>query len=75
MKITISQKNYHLGFSRIFNPKTKNAADYFDHIRLPTIDLVANEINSDNFTGNVAEADVYTGGFAKYLNFYFPNRK
>ncbi len=48
--------------------------NYFDYIRLATLELVSNEINSKNLEGNVAELGVYKGKFAKYINFYFKER-
>ena len=45
--------------------------NYFDYIRLATLELVSNEINSKKLDGNVAELGVYKGKFAKYINFYF----
>ncbi len=46
-----------------------------DYIRLSTLELVADEINSNNITGAVAELGVYKGKFARYINRYFPQRK
>ena len=48
--------------------------NYFDYIRLSTLELVSNEINRKNLEGNVAELGVYKGKFARYINQYFPNR-
>ena len=48
--------------------------NYFDYVRLATLELVSAEINSKNLQGNVAELGVYKGKFAKYLNGYFPDR-
>lgn len=49
--------------------------NYFDYVRLATLELVSNEINSKNLKGNVAELGVYKGKFARYINFYFKERK
>lgn len=49
--------------------------NYMDHIRLATLELVANEINTAALPGNVAELGVYKGKFARYINQYFPGRK
>jgi O-methyltransferase len=49
--------------------------NYFDYIRLATLELVSNEINNKNLQGNVAELGVYKGKFARYINLYFPERK
>lgn len=48
--------------------------NYFDYIRLSTLELVSNEINMKGLTGNVAELGVYKGKFARYINKYFPER-
>lgn len=48
--------------------------NYFDYIRLSTLELVATEINNRGLKGNVAELGVYRGGFAKLINEYFPDR-
>ncbi len=48
--------------------------NYFDYIRISTLELVSNEINIKGLKGNVAELGVYKGKFAKYINQYFPDR-
>jgi O-methyltransferase len=48
--------------------------NYFDYIRLSTLELVSNEINAKGIKGNVAELGVYKGKFARYINQYFPDR-
>ncbi|HWB24936.1 MAG TPA: TylF/MycF/NovP-related O-methyltransferase [Chitinophagaceae bacterium] len=48
--------------------------NYFDKVRLATLELVSFEINSRNIEGNVAELGVYKGKFARYINKYFPER-
>jgi len=48
--------------------------DYFDYIRLASLELVSFEINSKKLEGNVAELGVYKGKFARYINQYFPDR-
>jgi O-methyltransferase len=48
--------------------------NYFDYIRISTLELVSNEINLKGLKGNVAELGVYKGKFAKYINQYFPDR-
>ena len=64
--------NYSLNYS-----KRKRIIDrnYMDYIRLSTLELVANEINSNQIKGAVAELGVYKGKFARYINRYFPDRK
>jgi O-methyltransferase len=49
--------------------------NYFDYIRLATLELVSAEIEGRKLDGNVAELGVYKGKFARYINTYFPNRK
>jgi O-methyltransferase len=46
-----------------------------DYIRLSSLELVADEINSLGIEGNVAELGVYRGDFAKWINEAFPDRK
>ena len=49
--------------------------NYMDYIRLSTLELVAEEMNSQKLIGAVAELGVYKGKFARYINKYFPERK
>jgi O-methyltransferase len=49
--------------------------NYFDYIRLSTLELISFEINKKGLKGNVAELGVYKGKFARYINQYFPERK
>jgi len=46
-----------------------------DYIRMSTLELCANEILSNNVSGNTAELGVYRGDFAKEINSVFPDRK
>jgi O-methyltransferase len=48
--------------------------NYFDYIRISTLELVSFEINKKNLKGNVAELGVYKGKFARYINLYFKDR-
>ena len=48
--------------------------NYYDYVRLSTLELVSYEINSRGLTGSVAELGVYKGKFARYINQYFPER-
>jgi len=48
--------------------------NYFDHVRLSTLELISYEISKKNLKGNVAELGVYKGKFARYINQYFPER-
>lgn len=49
--------------------------NYFDQVRLSSLELASFEINQRGLQGDVAEVGVYKGKFAKYLNQYFPDRK
>jgi O-methyltransferase len=49
--------------------------NYFDYIRLATLELASHEIKKKELKGQVAELGVYKGKFAKYINQYFPDRK
>jgi O-methyltransferase len=49
--------------------------NYFDYIRLSSLELASYEINKKQLKGNVAELGVYKGKFARYINLYFPDRK
>src|SRR4028118_288671 len=48
--------------------------NYFDYIRLATLELVSHELRGKHPGGHVAELGVYKGKFAKYINQYFPER-
>jgi len=48
--------------------------NYFDKVRIATLELVSFEINSKMLEGSVAEVGVYKGKFARYINKYFPER-
>jgi O-methyltransferase len=49
--------------------------NYFDYIRLSTLELVSEEISRKKLIGEVAELGVYKGKFARHINQFFPNRK
>jgi O-methyltransferase len=49
-------------------------SNYYDYVRLSTLELVSHEINSRGLAGSVAEVGVYKGKFARYINQYFPDR-
>jgi len=71
-----SKKNIRLTHSLSFlSRKRKIDKNYMDYIRLATLELVAEEVNSKNIPGAVAELGVYKGKFARYINQYFPSRK
>jgi O-methyltransferase len=48
--------------------------NYFDYIRLSTLELISHEIKKNNIAGNAAELGVYKGKFARYINHFFPDR-
>ena len=48
--------------------------NYYDYVRLATLELISNEIYRRNTIGNVAELGVYKGKFARYINRFFPDR-
>jgi O-methyltransferase len=48
--------------------------NYFDYIRLSSLELVSHEIHLHKLKGSVAELGVYKGKFAKYINQYFSDR-
>src|ERR1022692_3821606 len=59
---------------RYLHRERKVDRNYFDYIRLSTLELVSHEINRKNLEGSVAELGVYKGKFARYINQYFPKR-
>ena len=48
--------------------------NYFDYVRLSTLELISFEIRNKKLQGNVAELGVYKGKFARYINRYFSDR-
>jgi len=48
--------------------------NYFDYIRLATLELISYEIRTKKLLGNTAELGVYKGKFARYINQYFPDK-
>lgn len=46
-----------------------------DFIRISLLELVSNEIKEKGLPGAIAELGVYYGGFARYLNELFPDKK
>lgn len=74
-KFLFSQKA-HLSYSLRYSERKRDIdIHYLDYIRVATLELISNEINKKNLSGNVAEVGVYKGKFAKYINQYFPSRK
>ena len=45
-----------------------------DYVRYSTFQLAVQEINDAKLAGDVAEAGVFRGDFAQYINYAFPNR-
>ncbi len=69
------KKNVFIGNSLNFLQRQRQIdRNYFDYIRIATLELVSNEINQKNLEGSVAELGVYKGKFARYINQYFPER-
>ena len=69
------KKNIFIGNSLSFlHRKRKIDRNYFDNIRLSTLELISYEIGRKNLEGSVAELGVYKGKFARYINQYFPER-
>jgi len=48
--------------------------NYFDYVRLSTLELISYEIKKRGIKGSVAELGVYKGKFARYINTYFSDR-
>lgn len=49
--------------------------NYFDYVRLASLELISHEIKKKNLKGSIAELGVYKGKFARFINLYFPDRK
>lgn len=72
---TLQRKNIIITSSLGYlNRKREIDKNYFDYVRLATLELISNEINKKNLQGNTAELGVYKGKFARYINQYFPDR-
>lgn len=71
----LKSKNIFIGNSLDYlHRERKIDKNYFDYIRLSTLELVSNEIKRKELEGNVAELGVYKGKFARYINQYFPDK-
>ncbi len=71
----LRKRNIFIGSSLVYLKRERVIdRNYFDYIRLATLELVSHEINRKNLNGNVAELGVYKGKFARYINQYFPGR-
>lgn len=69
------KKNIFIGNSLSFLQRKRQIdKNYFDYIRLATLELVSHEISKRHLQGSVAELGVYKGKFARYINQYFPDR-
>lgn len=67
-KIIISESLTYLARERVID------RNYFDKVRLATLELLSYEIERKGLIGNVAELGVYKGKFARYINSYFATR-
>ena len=70
------KKNLHLIKSLCYADRKPlfNTA-HLDYVKVGILELCAREIYSRKIEGSVAELGVYQGGFAKYINQAFPNKK
>ena len=60
--------------TNVWKEKIKEYYDR-DYVRLRTMEFVVKEIKKRNIIGNIAEAGVFRGEFAQYLNLAFPEKK
>jgi O-methyltransferase len=73
---TLHKQHIFMGASLDYLQRRRNLdKNYFDYIRLSTLELVSHEIQTKGLKGNVAELGVYKGKFARYINQYFPERR
>jgi O-methyltransferase len=71
----LRKRNIFIGSSLAYLGRKRTIdRNYFDYIRLSTLELVSYEINRKKLEGSVAELGVYQGKFARYINQYFPDR-
>jgi O-methyltransferase len=71
----LNKKNIFLSSSLAYLKRERNIdKNYFDYVRLATLELVSYEIHKKQLKGNIAELGVYKGKFARYMNQYFPDR-
>jgi O-methyltransferase len=71
----LQKKNIFISSSLSFLQRNRNFdKNYFDYVRLATLELISYEINKKKLSGNTAELGVYKGKFARYINQYFPER-
>jgi O-methyltransferase len=72
----LSRKNIYLikGLSYL-GREPKIPLNNLDYVRVATLELLRDEIMTHNVAGDVAELGVYKGGFAKYINKIFNDRR
>jgi O-methyltransferase len=71
----LRKSNVFIGSSLDYLTRRRNIdKNYFDYVRLSTLELLAYEIDKKKIKGNVAELGVYKGKFARYINEFFPER-
>jgi O-methyltransferase len=71
----LHKKKVFIGSSLVYLNRHRDIdRNYFDYIRLATLELASYEIKKKKLEGNLAELGVYKGKFARYLNQYFPDR-
>jgi O-methyltransferase len=71
----LKKRNIFLSSSLVYLKRERHIdKNYFDYIRLSTLELLSYEIGNKKLKGNVAELGVYKGKFARYINQYFPDR-
>lgn len=71
----LNRRKVRVNYSLNYLKRERNIdRNYMDYTRLATLELVADEINSKQITGAVAELGVYKGKFARYINQYFSDR-
>jgi len=79
----VVEKRYHVvrgteAYGELCFENSKNLSDSYmetDYVRIKTFELVVKEIRKKRIEGEVAEAGVFRGEFAQYINKAFPNRK
>ncbi|HEY0433310.1 MAG TPA: TylF/MycF/NovP-related O-methyltransferase [Chitinophagaceae bacterium] len=73
---SLSRNNVTISASLDYLQRERNIdKNYFDSIRLSTLELICFEINKKQLEGNAAELGVYKGKFARYINSFLPGRK
>ncbi len=71
----LKRKSIFIGSSLVYLKRDRVIdRNYFDYIRLATLELISHEIKRKDLSGNVAELGVYKGKFSRYINQYFPDR-